>query len=93
LKIQQLKRIYADFENNKKVKCYKNILDYEEIIYFSDNILGLVMRYIDGENLEVVLKSELLLWNEKCFIIKEIAKGIKNLHDNGILNYKIRNLP
>jgi serine/threonine protein kinase len=69
-------------EINDKIKFHKNILNYDYIIWLSEEkeILGIVMTYIEGENLENVINSGDLNWNEIYIILLKICYGIQYLH-------------
>jgi serine/threonine protein kinase len=79
----QIKRLKKEMEINDEIKHHKNILKYDYIIWFSEEkeVLGIVMTYIEGENLEKVINSGDLNWKEIFQILMNICYGIHYLHN------------
>ena len=84
-----------DYKNNYEVYKILHSEQCNQIIYpinfiIDDFFWCVIYEYFEGYNLEQYIKTKELDYNEILFIFKQIAQGIKHLHDNNIIHCDIK---
>ncbi|TXD32690.1 protein kinase [Lujinxingia vulgaris] len=68
-----------------------HVVNVYEFIHLSDTILGMVMDYLDGQTLEERLRNnEALTIREAVEITRQIANGLHEAHQQGIVHRDIK---
>ncbi len=68
---------------------HPNICTIHDIFEWDDQ-LYIVMEYVQGQNLDDILKSGLLPWTSATEIIEQVCEGLNAAHSNGIIHRDIK---